>query len=47
MIGAIPPLNNMPSWCTQGNIDVYLGVYKSIENELAVLILIDEHPTGK
>jgi len=37
----------MPSWCTQGKIDVYPEVYKSSENKLALLILIDEHPTGK
>ena len=41
MIGAIRPLNNMPSWCTQRKIGVYPEVYKSIENELALLILID------
>jgi hypothetical protein len=49
MIGAIhvPPLNNIPSWCIQRKIGVYPEVYKSTENELALLILIDYHPTGK
>jgi hypothetical protein len=47
MNGAVPPLNNMPSWCTQGKIRVYPEVYKSIELKLAHLILIDEHPTRK
>jgi len=28
-------------------IDVYPEVYKSSENKLALLTLIDEHPTGK
>jgi hypothetical protein len=45
--GALPPLHNMPLWSTQGKIYIFPEIYKSFENELALLILIDEHLTGE